>query len=295
MNRPMTAQDQQSRAEFERELIANRHFKPADFCFLSGDYTGNDDVQFAWAVWQAARALPARGVDPMLDTPAGMEPGWFLHTLDITDGIPGNTLHERVTKEKAPPFGEPGRDYSAEYPATSTPLYTAAQVLALLAHRGHGEGANQPQTRMDAGAGPGRGLPPADGQVDCIGLALELESQAKRVESQSVERAMAAAAQALRLLVTTEPQAPTTGAGSVTAGAAPETSQLTGEEMIRALEWRDQQWALHRSRIGLECSCCKDGKYRSDSNGYNTFLRCDKCLHVPMWNEAGNEFGPHIK
>ncbi len=80
---------------------------------------------------QAARALPARGVDPMLDTPAGMEPGWFLHTLDITDGIPGNTLHERVTKEKAPPFGEPGRDYSAEYPATSTPLYTAAQVLAM--------------------------------------------------------------------------------------------------------------------------------------------------------------------
>lgn len=57
--------------------------------------------------------------------------------------------------------------------------------------------------------------------MDCIGLALELESQAQRVESQSVERAMAAAAQALRLLATTEPQAPTTGAGSATAGAAP--------------------------------------------------------------------------
>lgn len=34
--------------------------------------------------------------------------------------------------------------------------------------------------------------------VDCIGLALELEAQAKRVESQTVERAMLAAANGLR-------------------------------------------------------------------------------------------------
>jgi len=36
--------------------------------------------------------------------------------------------------------------------------------------------------------------------VDCIGLALDLESQAKRVESQTVERAMLAAANGLRII-----------------------------------------------------------------------------------------------
>lgn len=36
--------------------------------------------------------------------------------------------------------------------------------------------------------------------VDCIGLALDLEAQAKRVESQTVERAMLAAANGLRII-----------------------------------------------------------------------------------------------
>ena len=36
--------------------------------------------------------------------------------------------------------------------------------------------------------------------VDCIGLALDLEKQSKRVESQTVERAMKAAAHGLRLI-----------------------------------------------------------------------------------------------
>jgi hypothetical protein len=38
------------------------------------------------------------------------------------------------------------------------------------------------------------------GTVDCIGLALDLEAQAKRVESQTVERAMLAAANGLRII-----------------------------------------------------------------------------------------------
>jgi hypothetical protein len=38
------------------------------------------------------------------------------------------------------------------------------------------------------------------GTVDCIGLALDLEVQAKRVESQTVERAMLAAANGLRII-----------------------------------------------------------------------------------------------
>lgn len=47
---------------------------------------------------------------------------------------------------------------------------------------------------------------------------------------------------------------------------------------------------LYRSRIGLQCSHCKTGKYRADSNGYNDFHRCDKCRHVPMWHGDGQEF-----
>jgi len=38
------------------------------------------------------------------------------------------------------------------------------------------------------------------GTVDCIGLALDLEVQAKRVKSQTVERAMLAAANGLRII-----------------------------------------------------------------------------------------------
>lgn len=41
---------------------------------------------------------------------------------------------------------------------------------------------------------------PAAGGVDWLGLALDLEAQAKRVESQTVERAMLAAAHGLRLM-----------------------------------------------------------------------------------------------
>jgi hypothetical protein len=39
-------------------------------------------------------------------------------------------------------------------------------------------------------------------QIDFLGLALELETQATRVESQSVERAISAAARGLRLALT---------------------------------------------------------------------------------------------
>ena len=38
------------------------------------------------------------------------------------------------------------------------------------------------------------------GTVDCIGLALDLEAQAKRVESQTVQRTMLAAANGLRII-----------------------------------------------------------------------------------------------
>jgi hypothetical protein len=64
---------------------------------------------------------------------------------------------------------------------------------------------NEPAyTKGDCDCG-GYTIPPAAqrqwvGTVDCIGLALDLEAQAKRVESQTVERAMLAAANGFRTI-----------------------------------------------------------------------------------------------
>lgn len=108
-----TAQDQQSRAEFERDMPYPMQ-RGRD-----GEYI-NECARTAWFAWQAARALPA-----------GMKPRLFLHTLDTTDGIPGNATHEVITADETHPFGEPGISFSAEYPVTTQPLFTAAQVLAM--------------------------------------------------------------------------------------------------------------------------------------------------------------------
>lgn len=51
------------------------------------------------------------------------------------------------------------------------------------------------------------GHEPASAPVDWLGLALDLEAQAKRVESQTVERSMTAAAHGLRLMGAAQPPA----------------------------------------------------------------------------------------
>lgn len=53
---------------------------------------------------------------------AEMVPEAWLHTMDNTDGIPGNEPHEVVTFDDHHPFGRPGVDYSETYPVTSQPL-----------------------------------------------------------------------------------------------------------------------------------------------------------------------------
>ena len=44
-------------------------------------------------------------------------------------------------------------------------------------------------------------------------------------------------------------------------------------------------------RAGSKCSQC-GGVMGVDSNGYNTFNRCESCLHVPMFMQDGSEFPP---
>lgn len=48
----------------------------------------------------------------------------WLHVLDTTEGIPENEPWKILSFDEDHPFGEPGRDYSAEYgPPVSSPLY----------------------------------------------------------------------------------------------------------------------------------------------------------------------------
>jgi len=104
----MTAQDQHSRAEFERERV--RHFKPGGPIanalerYADGGYVDRR-TEFAWAIWQAARALPA-----------GMEPvAWTLTA----------TLDNRETTTTAHLW------FSDPVNCMWTGLFTAAQVQAM--------------------------------------------------------------------------------------------------------------------------------------------------------------------
>lgn len=64
------------------------------------------------------------------------EPDSYKHTLDTTEGIPGNKPEEKRTESKANPFGRKGIDYDESFPWTTEKLYTEQQVRALLAAHG---------------------------------------------------------------------------------------------------------------------------------------------------------------
>lgn len=99
----MTAQDQQSRAEFEKAMRAEpNHWVNRDFYRdpLGVDLYEDRGTQAAWSAWQAARALPA-----------GMEPLCYLRPAAATT---------------------PARAWQAwENDGTAEPVYTAAQVRAI--------------------------------------------------------------------------------------------------------------------------------------------------------------------
>lgn len=40
-------------------------------------------------------------------------------------------------------------------------------------------------------------------------------------------------------------------------------------------------------RVGAACAWCKEGALFLDGNGYNEFLRCEKCGHVPLYDTNG--------
>lgn len=48
--------------------------------------------------------------------------GW-MHELDNTDGIPGNTPLRVFSEGKKSPFGVPGKDHSKSYKVASRPIY----------------------------------------------------------------------------------------------------------------------------------------------------------------------------
>jgi len=237
----ITAQDQQSREllpcpfcgspNVTLEHIQSSAYEAfCEFCGASGPC---DSEQWRAAKGWNARALPARGVDPMLDTPAGLEPVATIASID----------------EHGPCFG--WHQHWANFPV-GTKLYAAAPVQAMLEHAGAGRGAESegkpPQTRMDTGAHPGAGLPPDqspcrrnpfyNGPSNCL-----IGTVGCFVDSHRGRGRQPAAP------ATTEPQAPTTGAGSVTAGAAQKRTPLANEQVAK----RGQVGAIHTEPGGKVC------------------------------------------
>lgn len=123
-----TAQDQQSRAEFETFWRKEMNVEAMDLARTNYPMTPPEKQQYlchetnrSWITWQAARALPARGVDTMLDTPAGMEPVAFIQPLALAAlqnprySLVQHQVTLRATKHEPEGVG----------------LYTAAQVQAM--------------------------------------------------------------------------------------------------------------------------------------------------------------------
>lgn len=115
-----------------------------------------------------------------------------LYTADEVDGM--------IARAKA----------AAAQPATVAQLCEVAfsvkrEAIEICKQQGHLEAAHAIQGLLAVNAHVDPATPPAAAQrkpltVDCIGLALDLETQSKRVESQTVERAMIAAANGLRII-----------------------------------------------------------------------------------------------
>ena len=59
-------------------------------------------------------------------------PDSYKHTLDSTEGLPGNQPEVRRTESHVSPFGTPGVDFSGEFPVTVELLYTEKQIRNLL-------------------------------------------------------------------------------------------------------------------------------------------------------------------
>jgi hypothetical protein len=238
-----TAQDQQRRSEFQCGIAAASVLRAMAMNYRTGHAwdalderacsNAANEIDRLNSELEAARALPARGVDPMLDTPAGLEPVATIASID----------------EHGPCFG--WHQHWANFPV-GTKLYAAAPLQAMLEHAGAGRGAESegkpPQTRMDTGAHPGAGLPPDqspcrrnpfyNGPSNCLIGTVGCFVDPHRGRG----RQPAAPA-------TTEPQAPTTGAGSVTAGAAQKRTPLANEQVAK----RGQVGAIHTEPGGKVC------------------------------------------
>lgn len=178
-----TAQDQQSRADLLQQ---------ASDWICENVPTGTPGAT-TWAqrLQEAARALPARGVDPMLDTPAGLAP-----VARVCQGAGANIQWRK------------GMTY-ADLPAIDgQDLYTAAQVQAMGRVPPEWQAVPMESTRTMKAAG----RQALKGAADCTSTG-----QAVIV----FEAMCAAAPRPPAAPATTETQASTTGAGSATAGTAP--------------------------------------------------------------------------
>lgn len=80
----------------------------------------HEQIRAIWSSMWSAYATSEVGIPTS-------QPIGYMHTLDNTDGIPGNEPMREFSRSAENPFGEPGVDYSPEYRRTVRPIYTAPQ------------------------------------------------------------------------------------------------------------------------------------------------------------------------
>lgn len=142
-----TAPDQQSRAEFEACIKANFKLEDGWWCrqLPDGGYSAGN-VDSAWKIWQAARALPA-GMEPvgyMFDWPDEPELGHYF-AEKAHDGARSQALHTAAQVLAMIDAGIPGNKLPPGWSVTEDMHIAAVKVL----HRATGVD-GLPQRMVDA-------------------------------------------------------------------------------------------------------------------------------------------------
>ena len=57
----------------------------------------------------------------------------------------------------------------------------------------------------------------------------------------------------------------------------------------------DKERAAHFDQLGKVCGRCDIGVFAIDNNGYNTFLRCKQCKHVPFVVNSIDIYSNYVK
>lgn len=270
-----------------RELVES-HLAVAHWRSTDGLGTFRERRARNLAAWQRAQAL--------IDAP-GVEPSPLTQRWAV--------FCKHCRKEWTVAYEHPGADVCEACAAGGVPATDQGQCLrdgvaesVLDTRNGNadwtkaGTGVNSPTSpglisrkayTGSAGSNPAAVAPPS---VDWLGLALDLEAQAKRVESQTVERAMLAGAHGLRLM----------GAAATSVPAADPVQSFQrehlGEPYTCALNGIPATWQ-HDEGAYAQCGDC--GRYTLNPRALRVSTHRCECGSTTGWSGSFKKPGPDAK